>query len=129
MDRIIINGHIIETQVAITSEEQARGLMFQKDPKPLIFVYATPCYNTFWMRDTPSALDILFCLAHKIVHIARGEPMSTALISAPGPSDLIVELPAGHVKALGIKVGDVLKTNLAPSTLKKLFLNGNGFSF
>src|ERR1700722_10338117 len=106
MDQIVINGQVIETQVAITYEEQAKGLMFQKDPKPMAFVYATPSYNTFWMHQTPAPLDIVFALRNKVVGVRSGLPYSTALIGVESASDLIVELPAGQAKKLGIECGD-----------------------
>jgi hypothetical protein len=121
-DQIIINGQAIETQVAITYEEQAKGLMFQKDPKPMVFVYAAPCYNQFWMKDTPTPLDIIFALRNRVVGIRSGVPYSTALIGVESASDLIVELPAGSATYFGLKTGDVITTKFSDSTLKKLFL-------
>jgi uncharacterized membrane protein (UPF0127 family) len=121
-DHIIINGQAIETQVAITREEQEKGLMFQKYPKPMVFLYAMPAMNTFWMKQTPAPLDIVFALRNKVVGIRSGLPNSTALIGVESASDLILELPAGQVKRLGLKTGDAITTKLSDSTLKKLIL-------
>jgi uncharacterized protein len=125
MDQIVINGTTIEAQVAITYEEQSKGLMFQKDPKPMMFLYAAPAYNQFWMQNTPAPLDIIFALRNKVVGIRSGVPHSTALIGVESASDLILELPAGQAKRFGLKVGDVITPKLSDGTLKKLFLNGN----
>jgi len=128
-DRIIINGMEIEASVAITYEEQAKGLMGQTWPKPMMFLYATPAVNTFWMKGTPATLDIVFALNNKVVGIRSGVPYSTALIGVESASDLILELPAGSAKRLGLKSGDVITPKLSESTLKKLMLNGNHLSF
>ena len=121
-DHIIINGTVIETQVAITREEQEKGLMFQKFPSPMMFLYTTPSYNQFWMQNTPAPLDIVFALRNTVVDIRSGLPNSTALIGVESASDLILELPAGQAKQLGLKPGDVITPKLSDSTLKKLIL-------
>lgn len=121
-DQVIINGHVIEAQAAITYEEQAKGLMFQKDPKPMMFLYATPSYNTFWMRDTPAPLDVVFALRNKVVGVRSGLPYSTALIGVESASDLIVELPAGQAKKLDIKCGDSISVKCSEQTLKRIVL-------
>ena len=121
-DHIIINGTVIETQVSITREEQEKGLMFQKDPKPMVFLYAAPAMNTFWMSNTPAPLDIVFALRNTVVGIRSGLPNSTALIGVESASDLILELPAGQAKQLDLKPGDVVTPKLSDSTLKKLIL-------
>jgi len=128
-DQIIINGKAIVASVAITYEEQARGLMFQKDPQPMVFVYAVPSYNQMWMKNCPVGLDMVFALRGKVVGVRSGLPHSTALIGVESLSDLIVELPAGQAKTLGIKSGDVITSRLSEPTLKKFVLNGNGISY
>jgi uncharacterized membrane protein (UPF0127 family) len=129
MDQIVINGNAIDTLVAITYDEQEKGLMFQKNPKPMTFIYAAPSYNQFWMKNCFVPLDIVFALSNKVVDIRSGIPHSTALISNGGLSDLIVELPAGTCLAHDIKIGDVITPNFSDSTLKRFFMQANGHSF
>jgi len=91
--------------LAITAEEQERGLMEQKWPPPcMAFVYQNPRFSSFWMKNTPSPLDIVFCLDGKITKICKGEPYSTALIDG-GLSDLVVEFPYGTCQEHGIVEG------------------------
>lgn len=129
MDQIIINGKAIETLVAITRAEQEKGLMFQKDPKPMVFVYAAPSYNQFWMKNTLAPLDIVFALRNSIIGIRSGVPYSTALIGIESPSDLVLELPAGSCKAYGLKKGDVITPKFSDSTIQKILLNGSGIAY
>ena len=69
------------------------------------FIYGAPRQNTFWMKNTPSPLDIVFTCKGKVTQICKGEPYSTNAIGGWEASDLIVELPYGTAKSSGIKVG------------------------
>jgi uncharacterized membrane protein (UPF0127 family) len=98
------------TLLAITPEEQERGLMHHKEwPPPVVsFVYGSPRINHFWMNHTPLPLDIIFTCNGKITSICSGIPYSTALIGPNTPSDLVIELPAGSAKEHNIKIGDTV---------------------
>jgi uncharacterized membrane protein (UPF0127 family) len=53
----------VEMQLAITLPEMQRGLMERRDlgaEQGMLFVYARPQRMSFWMRNTPTALDIGF---------------------------------------------------------------------
>lgn len=97
----------LETIIAETADEQERGLMGREWPPPAMsFVYSSPRVNRFWMKNTPSPLDIIFSLNGTVTSIHKGEPHSTRLIGDWELSDLVVELPHGTVSKMGIKVGD-----------------------
>jgi uncharacterized membrane protein (UPF0127 family) len=103
---IYINNDIYSTLLAISSEEQAKGLMHKEWPPPVMsFVYSSPQINRFWMQSTPSPLDIIFCNAGRISEICYGEPLSTRMIGSNLPSDLVIELPYGTVESNEIKIG------------------------
>jgi len=91
--------------LAISAEEQEKGLMGAKWPPPsMAFVYPEAKFNSFWMKNTPSPLDIVFCLNGKITKICKGEPFSTQVING-GFSDLVVEFPYGTCKDYGLTEG------------------------
>lgn len=103
---IFIHNNVFPTLLAISSDEQAKGLMYEEWPPPIMsFVYAAPQINKFWMANTPSPLDIIFCYEGKVSQICKGEPLSTKIIGAEKYSDLVIELPFGTVNSSGIKVG------------------------
>ena len=103
---IHISNNIFSTLLAISEEEQQRGLMGQVWPPPVMtFVYAAPKVNKFWMKNTPSPLDIVFCSNGKVSQICLGEPYSTSVIGDDKFSDLVIELPYGTVVSSGIKLG------------------------
>lgn len=117
---LIIGAHIVPTLLAISSEEQEKGLMGREWPPPVMsFVYAEPSINRFWMKNTPSPLDIVFALRGEIVSIHKGEPHSTTLIGDYKFSDLVVELPFGTCKKLGIKIGDPVTLANSMNLFKK----------
>lgn len=119
---IYINNVIFPTLLAISEQEQQQGLMHQAWPPPIMsFVYDAPKVNKFWMKNTPSPLDIVFCHKGKVSQICYGSPNSTDIIGDNKFSDLIIELPYGTVDSEGIKidhaVGVVAPT---PDELRKI---------
>jgi uncharacterized membrane protein (UPF0127 family) len=103
---IHIANNIFPTLLAISYEEQAQGLMGQAWPPPVMsFIYARAQVNRFWMRNTPSPLDLLFCHNGRVKQICFGEPHSTMMIGDHQLSDLVIELPFGTVQSSGIKLG------------------------
>lgn len=121
-DEIILGGHKFSTLVAITEDEHIKGLMHKAWPPPvMIFPYETAEVRKFWMKNTPSPLDIIFCNDNKIISINNGEPLSTKLIGPNEPSDLVVEVPLGTVNKLGIKIGDPVKINYSIYTIAKKY--------
>jgi uncharacterized membrane protein (UPF0127 family) len=124
---IYLHESIFPSLLAISSDEQQRGLMHQEWPPPVMtFVYGAPRTNRFWMKNTPSPLDIVFCHNGKVSEICFGEPNSTEVIGSK-VSDLVIELPYGTVDSIGLKIGQsaglVLPT---PDDLRKIFATKYG---
>jgi uncharacterized membrane protein (UPF0127 family) len=116
---IYIHDNVFPTLLAISEEEQAIGLMNQEWPPPVMsFIYTESKYNKFWMKNTPSPLDIIFSHKGKITQICKGEPYSTAMIGDNRLSDLIIELPYGTAINSGIKLGH--KVGLVKPTFDEL---------
>ena len=102
---IYVANNIYPSLIAISEEEQAKGLMFEPFPPPIMsFIYAEPRINRFWMKNTPSPLDIVFCCNGEIIQICKGEPYSTSTIGG-AHSDLVIEFPFGTVLNHDIKLG------------------------
>jgi len=107
---ICVGNNIFETLLAITAQEQERGLMYVDPPIPnMTFVYERPQINKFWMANTKAPLDIIFCNAGKVSQICAGEPFSTTIIGDNKFSDLVVELPYGTAIKNNIKIGHSIK--------------------
>lgn len=116
---IYVHNQIFPTLLAISDDEQAQGLMGQVWPPPVMsFIYTEAKYNRFWMKNTPSPLDIIFCHDGQITQICKGEPYSTAMIGDYKLSDLVIEFPYGTVINSGVKLGH--KVGLVKPTVEEL---------
>ncbi|WP_404421116.1 DUF192 domain-containing protein [Nibricoccus sp. IMCC34717] len=61
--RILVGPVPVRMQLAVAEEEMARGLMGRRDLAPdqgMLFVYRYPTRMSFYMRNTPTPLDIGF---------------------------------------------------------------------
>lgn len=120
MDKIIFGNNSLTTLVALTDEEQRRGLMHQSWPPPVMcFPYRNQAIRKFWMKDTISPLDIVFCNAGYVVSVIKGIPLSLNHVGPDFPVDLVVELPAGTAKRLEIMAGTKVKLVYGLSTLAR----------
>lgn len=98
-------------EVARTSEQQARGLMFRERLEPfagMLFPMQPPRPASFWMHNTPEPLDLLFIRADgTIARIAvNAIPYSTDNIPSGEPVAAVLELAGGRTAELGIMEGD-----------------------
>jgi uncharacterized membrane protein (UPF0127 family) len=100
-----------KVELADTPAAQSRGLMFRTalgDFEGMIFPSTVPEPRSFWMKNTPLSLDIIFIGADgRILNIAANTvPYSTDPVSSKGPASAVLELRAGRAAALGIVPGD-----------------------
>lgn len=106
MDRIVLGENTVDTLVAITEDDHITGLMYKRWPPPVMtFPYNKAEVRKFWMRNTISPLDIIFCRAGKVIAICEGQPLSLDYIGPDEPTDLVVELPRGLARTLKLAVG------------------------
>jgi uncharacterized membrane protein (UPF0127 family) len=119
---IFIHNNVFPTLIAISEAEQQRGLMGQSWPPPTMsFIYTEPRINKFWMHQTISPLDIVFCYQGKVSQLHVGQPLSTEMIGDNKFSDLIIELPYGTVDKSGIKIGHLVGlVKPTPEELRKI---------
>ena len=117
MDNVVIAGVSFPTLVAISPGEQEVGLMWKEWPPPVMcFPYRESAVRKFWMKNTVSPLDVLFCNGQRILAIHRGEPLSTMSFGPDEPVDLVIELPAGTAQAENIGVGDCATVRFSVGT-------------
>ena len=111
-----VAGQEILLEVARTPRQQALGLMF-RDPLPdyrgMLFPMARPRPVSFWMKNVPGPLDMVFIYNGVIQAIeanvppCAGDPCPTY---GPGSQliDQVIELRGGHAAELGLEVGDAV---------------------
>ncbi|UVI40370.1 DUF192 domain-containing protein [Qipengyuania spongiae] len=105
--------HRFRVEIARTAQEQARGLMFRTElgaNEGMIFPGGSPEPRSFWMKNTPLPLDILFIAAdRRIRNIASDTvPYSTQQVPSVGAVIAVLELPGGRAAELGIEEGDLV---------------------
>lgn len=106
--------HALRVEVAVSSEEQARGLMFRTEmgaDEGMIFPRNPPDIASFWMKNTPLPLDIIFIgTDRKVINVAANTvPYSLAPVAAEGMTGAVLELNAGRAAELGIGTGTVVE--------------------
>lgn len=109
--------HTFRVELADTDEAQSRGLMFRNelgDFEGMLFPSDGPEPRSFWMKNTPLSLDIIFVGTDgRILNIAANtEPYSLLSVSSGGLTSAVFELRAGRSAALGIKPGDKVEYSL-----------------
>jgi uncharacterized protein len=106
------NGvQIFGVEMAVTPEEQARGLMFRRElpeKQGMLFDFQREQPTSFWMKNTYIPLDVIFIRADgRILRIAENTvPLSEALVPSGGPVRAVLEVIGGTAKKLGIAPGD-----------------------
>ncbi|OGN49725.1 MAG: hypothetical protein A2352_06315 [Caulobacterales bacterium RIFOXYB1_FULL_67_16] len=105
--------HAFWVEIADEEPERQRGLMFRpplEADRGMLFQWPGEAAReqSFWMRNTPSALDILYIDPQgRIVSIAsHTTPFSEAPIPSNGPANGVLELRAGRAAEIGAKPGD-----------------------
>ena len=106
--------HRFSVELADDPDERARGLMFrEKMPMAsgMLFVFPEPKHATFWMKDTPLALDILFVdQAGLVTRVNENAvPLSEALIDGGPDVAFAFEINGGLASRMGIGPGALLR--------------------
>lgn len=106
------NGvHRFSVEVARSSQEQARGLMFRESigaDEGMIFPFTAPQPASFWMRNTLIPLDLLFIRQDGTIEsiAANAVPLDESSIRSGEPVIAVLELRGGRAAELGINAGD-----------------------
>ena len=103
--------HTFQVEVARSAQEQARGLMFRTELGPdegMIFPREPADYASFWMKNTPLPLDIIFIgVDGRINNIAANTvPYSLESVASEGLASGVLEITGGRAAELGISAGD-----------------------
>ncbi|WP_246479479.1 DUF192 domain-containing protein [Kaustia mangrovi] len=100
-----------EAEIARTSEQQAKGLMFRRElgeTAGMLFDFGVEREVMMWMRNTYIPLDMVFIKPDGTVHrIAENTtPFSERIIPSGGPVSAVLEVRAGTAERIGLEPGD-----------------------
>lgn len=110
-------------QVAVYMTEMQRGLMGRTDLGPddgMIFIYEKPQRMSFWMHDTPTALDIgFFDGSGELREVFTMKPFDETTVSSYSQSlRFAVEMKEGWYAQHQVKPGAKLDTGALAAALK-----------
>jgi len=110
--------HSFTVELAIDDLSQQHGLMGRRalpDDHGMLFPFPVPRTASFWMKDTPLALDLLFIRPDgTIAAILPGQPYDLHPISAGEPVSAVLEIRQGRAQALGLAPGDRVRWGDCP---------------
>jgi hypothetical protein len=100
---------VVRVEIANTDESRTRGLMFRRDlPQDtgMIFVFPTTEEHTFWMHNTPLALDMIFVGEDRsVVGVVTAAPQTDTPRTVRKPSRYVIEVAAGEAAAHAVGPG------------------------
>ncbi len=104
----------IDVEIANTSKERNQGLMYRDempDSMGMLFIFDNSRVRSFWMKNTPVALDILFVNEEKeIVRIyPNTQPYSEDPLNSERPTQYVIEVKAGYCDKYQILEGHRVK--------------------
>jgi len=101
---------VVKVEIAADEASRARGLMFRRSLEPdhgMLFVFPSSEEQTFWMHDTPLALDMIFLDESRAVVgvVANATPQTDTPRTVGKPSRYVVEVAAGEAAAHAVGPG------------------------
>ena len=101
----------IDVEIAERAADRMRGLMFRErmeENQGMLFVFPAEEPLSFWMKDTPLPLDIIFLGADRTIVTIRENtvPFSEASVPSDRPAQYVVEVNAGFAARHRLAPGD-----------------------
>ena len=115
-NKVCFKEHCFTAELAKTTQEHAQGLMFRKQMdagEGMLFIFPSEGAHPFWMKNTYIPLDIIWLDRNKeVVFIKeKAQPCreeKCPLIEPDRLASYVLEINAGWVEAMRIKIGDCL---------------------
>ncbi|QRM55401.1 DUF192 domain-containing protein [Sinorhizobium sp. BG8] len=109
--------HEFSVELAVTPRQRERGLMERREMASdhgMLFAFGETRQVLMWMKNTYIPLDMLFIAknGHIVTIKENAEPLSEAIIDSKVPVDFVLEVNGGTVKALHIKTGHQIESDL-----------------
>ncbi len=114
-----INGNTINVEIADNSETRKRGLGGRAslgESDGMLFIFDNLDKHPFWMKGLSFPLDFVWIKEDKVIDILSNiappkqgqQDSELPIYSSSSPVDKVLELNAGSIKKLNIKVGDTI---------------------
>ena len=120
---VTISGHVFEVDVATDPDDIETGLSGRKDladDQAMLFIFPRKQELAFWMHGMNFNIDLLWIDGNKVLDYEKNMPApnkNTAIRDLPRffpsqPVDKVLEMKAGLIDSLGIKIGDTVDINI-----------------
>lgn len=100
-------------EIADEPSEHSRGLSGRKnlpENQGMFFIFPDAAVLSFWMSGMKFSLDIVWIRSDEIIGFSENLPTASGsdypFYSPPAPADKVLEINAGLVKKMGLKIGD-----------------------
>lgn len=116
---------VFQVEVADSPAKRELGLQYRRElasNRGMIFLFPEESQQTFWMKNTPIPLDMIFINRDlKVVGIVEQTvPFSLDSRSVDAPSQYVLEINGGLAKRHGIQTGNRVRfDSIAPQSGKK----------
>lgn len=120
-ERIVLKDrHHLQVEIVTSVQEQRMGLGNRdslETGKGMLFLYQRAGEHIFWMKRMRFAIDIIWLLGGKVVHIEKNVPPPSIMakdrqLARYGSrviSDMVLEVPAHYSEKIGLTPGDPLR--------------------
>ncbi len=110
----------IDIEIAEDDLSREQGLMYRNEMAEhhgMLFVFEDEAFRSFWMKNTPLPLDIIFVDGqHRIITIHKNTtPFSEEEYRSSAPARYVVEVNAGFTDRFKIQVGDRIRWRRTPA--------------
>jgi len=114
LSKVCFGAKCFYVELAVTSEERSRGLMFREhlDPdKGMLFIYPDEGVHSFWMKNTLIPLDMVWINGNReVISISKDvQPCQPSQCPSIGPGQkvqYVLELNGGTSDKIGLAIGD-----------------------
>jgi uncharacterized protein len=129
---IKVGARNVRMQLAVTEAEMEHGLMERRGLAPdegMLFVYAQPQPQTFWMHDTPTPLDIGFFTRDGVLReIYQMQPFDESTTASRSKElQFALEMNQGWFHDNGVEPGAQLDLAALAAALKARGFEPAGF--
>jgi uncharacterized protein len=115
-NKVTVGQSIFDIEMATTYESRSLGLSGRvalPENYGMLFLFNEPGSYGFWMKDMNFPLDVIWIAERRVVGFEENVPPEgnrpTKTYFPPVPVTEVLEINAGLVSELGIRVGDVVK--------------------
>ncbi|MBT4209306.1 MAG: DUF192 domain-containing protein [Candidatus Komeilibacteria bacterium] len=120
---VTINDYVFKTEVVQSEKDVTRGLSGREilaDNQAMFFILPEKKIYRFWMKDMKFNIDLLWIDDNKIVGFEKNmqafENITSAndlpAYSSPQAVDRVLEIKAGLIDSLDIKIGDIINISI-----------------